>query len=136
MLRMANDRSFLILSGQSLLQADFSGVWSDMTGVRIFWKESIKYWFSSFKKAISFFMVDVWNTNQYNKNTPATENKIENNSFWVVIAVNMEADNDVIIKYFIFICFIVTSLGETGLFLLSEFKTKNAQYYSLMIVYQ
>ena len=32
--------------------------------------------------------------------------------------------------------FIVTSLGETGLFLLSEFKTKNAQYYSLMIVYQ
>lgn len=48
----------------------------------------------------------------------------------------MEADNDVIIKYFIFICFIVTSLGEIGLFLLSEFKMKNAQYYSLMIVYQ
>ena len=87
-------------------------------------------------KVLTFFMVDVWNTNQYNKNTPATENKIENNSFWVVIVVNMEADNDVIIKYFIFICFIVTSLGETGLFLLSEFKTKNAQYYSLMIVYQ
>lgn len=30
------------------------------------------------------------------------------------------------------ICFAV----YTGLFLLSEFKTKNAQYYSLMIVYQ
>ena len=51
--------------------------------------------------------------------------------------MNMEADNDVIIKYFIFICFIVTSLGEIDLFLLFGFEArKNAQYYGLMIVYQ
>lgn len=49
----------------------------------------------------------------------------------------IEVYNDVIIKYFILICFLVTSLGEIDLFLSSEFEArKNAQYYGLMIVYQ
>lgn len=62
---------------------------------------------------------------------------IGNNSLWVVVTVMIEVYNDVIIKYFILICFLVTSLGEIDLFLSSEFEArKNAQYYGLMIVYQ
>ena len=81
-------------------------------GVRMFRKESMKYWFSSFKKAISFRMAKEWDKNQYNKSIPAVENKIGNNSLWVVVTAIIEVYNDVIIKYFILICFLVTSLGE------------------------
>ena len=36
---------------------------------------------------------------------PAVENKIGNNSLWVVVTAIIEVYNDVIIKYFILICF-------------------------------
>ena len=82
-------------------------------------------------------MAKEWDKNQYNKSIPAVENKIGNNSLWVVVTVIIEVYNDVIIKYFILICFLVTSLGEIDLFLSSEFEARNnAQYYGLMIVYQ
>ena len=76
-----------------------------MIGVRMLRKESMKYWFSSFMKAISFRMAKEWDKSQYNKSIPAVENKIGNNSLWVVVTAIIGVYYDVIIKYFILICF-------------------------------
>ena len=55
----------------------------------------------------------------------------------MVVTAIIGVYNDVIIKYFILICFFSNVLGEIDLFLSFGFEVrKNAQYYGLMIVYQ
>ena len=112
-------------SGQLSSQAALRGVWTSVIGLRMLWKESMKYWCSSFKILISLWRVRKWDKSQYNEIPPAVSSK-KKWDWWKIFASIIETNSDVIIKYFIFI-FCWGHLDCIPLFLFSEGGWENAQ---------